>query len=345
VGIFPLLGVAIHWTTPYAGQSKPIERAFREFGERFAKHPALSGAYVGNKPDAKPENYGHIAVPLAEFLRVVEEQVAAHNARSGRRSVVCNGRSFDEVFAESYVRSPIRKVATAEQRRLWLLAAEGVSVRGDATLTLAIDRRNRYWSDALNEHAGRKCVVRFDPQALHDRVWVYGLDGRFLAEAVCQERAGFNDSMKARDYAKQRNKWRRAQRERLEAERCMDVAEVARMVPQVTASSAPEARVVQPVRTVSQTLRTPTPAPTRMTDEQQKAHEELVAEIAQLKVELIPESQRKKFQRWLRLEQRIQRGEAVSETEQRFWQGFPQTADWRAEKAVFDDFPGYFEVG
>ncbi|RYS32216.1 hypothetical protein DLS39_13645, partial [Staphylococcus pseudintermedius] len=45
-GLLTSLGIQIHWATPYRGQSKPIERAFRDFCDRVAKHPKFHGAYT-----------------------------------------------------------------------------------------------------------------------------------------------------------------------------------------------------------------------------------------------------------------------------------------------------------
>jgi putative transposase len=104
-GILTALGVRIHWAQPYRGQSKPIERAFRDLCDTIAKHPALAGAYTGNHIDAKPENYGERAVPIDLFVEVVERGIAAHNARPAGAPKRRNGRSFDEVFEASYVRS------------------------------------------------------------------------------------------------------------------------------------------------------------------------------------------------------------------------------------------------
>src|SRR3546814_2966550 len=90
---------------------------FRYLCDAVAKHPAFEGAYTGNRPDAKPENYGSKAVDLDTFLRVWNEGMAAHNARLGRRTEMAMGRlSFDQVFDESYARSPIGK-ATEEDRK------------------------------------------------------------------------------------------------------------------------------------------------------------------------------------------------------------------------------------
>lgn len=54
-GVLTALGVKVHWATPYSGQSKPIERSFRDLCDRVAKHPRLAGAYSGNSPMAKPD--------------------------------------------------------------------------------------------------------------------------------------------------------------------------------------------------------------------------------------------------------------------------------------------------
>lgn len=44
-GVMTILGVKTHWTTPYSGQSKPIERSFRDMEENIAKDVRFSGAY------------------------------------------------------------------------------------------------------------------------------------------------------------------------------------------------------------------------------------------------------------------------------------------------------------
>ncbi len=243
-GILTTLGVAVHWATPYHGQAKPIERAFRDLCEYVAKHPAFAGAYTGNKPDAKPEDYGSKAIPLAEFLAVLEQEINAHNAREGRRGGVCNGRSFDAVFEESYRRSEIRR-ATAEQRRLWLLAADGVRAGANGEIVLETDKRNRYWCEALARHAGEKLIARFDPQRLHESVHVYRLDGSYIAEAACHHAGGFNDSQAGREHSRARNHFKRATREQLAAERRMSAIEAAGLLPESAPPPAPETKVVR----------------------------------------------------------------------------------------------------
>nr|WP_294547613.1 transposase domain-containing protein [uncultured Rhodopila sp.] len=245
VGLLPLLGVQAHWTNPYSGQSKPIERAFRDFAGDTAKHPAFAGAYVGNSPMAKPENYGSSAVPLETFLRVLGEAVAEHNARPGRDTAVCNGRSFDQAFTESYATAPIRKAAPA-QRRLWLLAAEGVlCARTDGSIRL---EGNRFWAEFLAGQRGARVSVRFDPQSLHDDLHVYGLDGRYLGAAPCVEAVGFDDAEAARAHNRARNAWLRGVRMQAEAERKMTIGQVAELLPGAPAAApAPNTKIVRPV--------------------------------------------------------------------------------------------------
>lgn len=243
VGLFTALGIQVHWTTPYHGQAKPIERAFGDFCNHISKHPAFAGAYTGNKPTAKPENYASRAVPLAEFLAVVEQEIAAHNQRVGRRSPVCAGRSFQQVFDESYAIAPIRR-ATAAQRRLWLLAAEGVTChRDDGTIHLC---GNRYWSEATAALAGQRVVVRFDPQQLHGAIHVYRLDGTYAGEAACLMAVGFNDTGAAREHGRLRRANARDAKTILERERKMSALEVAAQLPEITAPAAPATKVVRP---------------------------------------------------------------------------------------------------
>src|SRR3546814_18980730 len=91
-GLLVALCFTNHWAKPYRGQSKPIERGFRDLCDAVAKHPAFEGAYTGNRPAAKPENYGSKAVDLDTFLAVWNEGMAAHNKRPGRRTEKAMGR-------------------------------------------------------------------------------------------------------------------------------------------------------------------------------------------------------------------------------------------------------------
>ncbi|MEL6503460.1 MAG: transposase domain-containing protein [Pseudomonadota bacterium] len=199
LGLLPSLGVELHFAIPGRGQSKPIERAFRDLCETIAKHPSLSGAYTGNAPDAKPENYGNAAVPIDQFRELVDQLIASHNAQTGRRTEMAKGRSFDETFQASYENAIVRWPSAA-QRSLWLLAAEGVRCRkGSGEIHLF---ENRYWAPELNAIAGQKVVARFDPDHLQDGIRVYDLTDRFICDADCIADTGFYDVRAAREKAR-----------------------------------------------------------------------------------------------------------------------------------------------
>ncbi|WP_236735628.1 transposase domain-containing protein [Agrobacterium tumefaciens] len=207
-GLLKTLDIEPHFTKPYSGQSKPIERAWRDLAEEISKHPAMSGCYTGNRPDAKPENYGKSAVPLDVLQNHVAERIAEHNARTGRRSEVAAGRSFDAAFEES-MRHPatIVRRATETQRTLWMLAAKVLTasrVNGAVRFN-----GNTYWAGDLNQWLGRELTVRFDPDRLHEPVKVYDPDGRFICDAPCTDRAGFNDSAAAHQHEKRRRTFRK----------------------------------------------------------------------------------------------------------------------------------------
>ncbi|NII74244.1 transposase InsO family protein [Dyella sp. SG562] len=234
----------VHWVTPYHGQAKPIERAWLDFCERISKHPAFAGAYVGNSVVNKPENYGSRVIEWDVFERTVNSEIHEHNARHGRRSKVCNGRSFNQVFDESFAKIAVRRVSE-EQLRLLLLAAEAVTASAlDGSVRLA---GNRYWAEALSEHAGRKVVLRVDPWHLQGEAHVYALDGTFITSAPCTMAVGFADVNAAREHSRGRKQYRKAAKAMLDAERLMDAAQVAAQLPPTSAPTPPIAGIVAPV--------------------------------------------------------------------------------------------------
>jgi putative transposase len=245
-GLLTSLGIQNHWATPYRGQSKPIERAFRDLCDEGAKHPAFAGAYTGNRPDAKPDNYGDKAIPLEVFVHYADAFMHAHNARQGRRTQMAQGRSFDEAFAESYARTPIRR-ATPEQMRLALLTAE--NLRADSKSGAINFHGNRYWTDRLSAVAGERVVVRFDPDNLHSDIHVYALDGRYLTSAPVIDAVGFLDIEAAKVRAKQEAELKRRTRELIQMEGLLSPDELVARLPDFEPDdAAPAPSVIRPVR-------------------------------------------------------------------------------------------------
>ena len=262
LGLFPALGIQIHWTSvvPTAsgksrgwGQAKPVERAFGigGIGEVVDKHPAFAGAYTGASTTKKPENYQSKAVALDDFVAVLDVEIAAWNAKTGRRSSVCAGRlSFDEAFNRSYAEAEVVK-ASEEQRRMFLLEAEAVKVRFDATVVLSAGSvqgygQNRYHCVELYDHIGKPVTVRFDPDDLYKDIYIYKHSGEFIAIAECLVPAGFADKETAREVSRARKQMVKSSKEALKAQRRMTAAEVAEELTEFTPKEpqTPAAKVV-----------------------------------------------------------------------------------------------------
>lgn len=342
-GLFVALGCDVHWTKPYSGQSKPIERAFRDMAQDIAKDPRLDGSYTGNNPLAKPEDYGSRAVPLDRFLEVLSEGIEEFNARAGRLSEVAMGRSFADVFAEAYAVSPIRK-ATEAQRRLWLMGAEGILA--DRKTGILRFRRNEYWADWLHDHMGERMVIRFDPEDLWSGVHVYGLDGGYLGEAPCRRAAGYTSLDEARVHGRARGAFVKASRKLAEAERDMNTKDLGRLMdaaapPPVQPVESRVVRMVTDQRANQRKDRTAggaaqgaalDPAVTR-------AQAAIVTDLASRRGVEAPreESARDRFARALELERAVASGVLVTPDQRRWLAVYQQQPEYRAERMIWDD--------
>ncbi len=247
-GLLTGLGIEIHWALPFRGQSKPIERAFGDMCKNIATDPEFAGAYTGNRPDAKPENYGSRAVPLADFMRVLDLGLAEHNARIGRDTEIAHGRSFDAAFEESYASAPIGK-ATAEELRQALLTGEQLRPdRKSGHITIA---GNRYWTPELSQLAGQLLTVRFDPDDLTLPIHIYDRGGEYICSAPIWEDTGFLDIASAKARAKLEGDLRKAVREVERRTNLLTAAEVADAYRTDRAPAEPvavEPSVIRPVR-------------------------------------------------------------------------------------------------
>jgi transposase InsO family protein len=261
-GLFVSLQIEVRFTRPFAGQSKPIERAFREFGDRIWRGPECAGAYTGNSPVNKPANYDSRVLGWDEVQAIVARGITLYNAREGRQAGACAGRSCDQTFAESYAVAPIRQ-ASAGELRMALLASEVKKLdsrTGEVKLY-----GNRYYAEQCIDRLGERVTVRFDPDDLHREVYLYDREGRFIAEAPVIADHGFFDKAGAEEVAKRRRNARRKAKESLEAHRTLDAAEVAATRVAIDLPDLPEPSVIAPVRhraSVGAAALKPQPAPT-----------------------------------------------------------------------------------
>ena len=215
----------VHWTVPYSGQSKPIERSFRDFASDIAKDIRLRGAYTGKDTVSKPANYGARSIPLETFRAVVADGVAQHNARAGRRGLGMRDRSCDQVFKACF--GQVRRLSPRELGR-WLLAMQGVTARAsDGSVEIF---GTRYWCEELaaafagRSKAARRAVVRFDPERLDRPALVERPDGRPAGIAAPLGRVAYLDAGAAKEHARARHRARKAAREELDAALRLDAA-------------------------------------------------------------------------------------------------------------------------
>lgn len=246
-GLLTTMGVKVIWTQPYSGQSKPIERAFRDLCDTLARHPFCAGAYAGNTQANRPDKVTR-AIPIDAFRQFVAREIEAHNERTDRNTETAKGRSFKEVFEESLA-DPHTLVAmpTAAQRNLWLLAAEQVRAsRGSGEIELI---GTRYWHPQLSGWAGKRLTVRFDPQNLHLPVKVYDPQDRFLFEAEALSDVAFDDVDAARSHNRKRREFLKAAATQKKMLAELKAEEIARLLPDDEA--APAKRPARKVRRIA----------------------------------------------------------------------------------------------
>ncbi|MGB0914188.1 MAG: transposase domain-containing protein, partial [Phaeobacter italicus] len=338
LGVLPQMGIRIHWAKPGHGQAKPIERAFRDIADRVALDPRFAGAYVGHKPDAKPEDYGSRAIPLDDFLRVLDQGVRDHNARPGRLSDTAKGRSFDETFAESYAQAPIRK-ATPEQQRLWLMGQEVRKLhRTHGQLTLY---KNGYWADWMNEYAGQTVALRFDPENLHAGLYVYALDGVFLGQAECRQKTGFFNLVGAKDHARLQRQRKAAEKALLKTMRPVSVDDLAAEMdavqsPAPTPTPLVEAKVVEitPARARKPLIERQVPIPETGADDRLTVFQ---ADFSKPKSKhsTPAETAADRFWRALDIEQRSEAGEPISQDDADFLTRMQRLPEYRAQRIAY----------
>jgi putative transposase len=327
-GLFTELGCTIHWATPYHGQAKPIERAFRDMCGSIAKDPRFAGAWTGNRPEAKPENYASKAIDLEVFLAVLAEGIEEHNTRQGRRSAVAFDRSFAEVFDESYGSAPVRK-ATEAQRRLWLMGAQGV--RADRTTGEIKFMGNRFWDDWMQQVAGKRVIIRFDPANYIDGLHIYSQDNAYLGQAPCVEAVGFFDAEEAKLHSKAKSAWLTAERKAAEAHKRFSNAQIGAQLDGLAPPPAaqPEAKVVRPVFGKVKAL---------ATDPDADVGRAQAAMVSDLTPRLKPatETQEAPLDRFRRAVE-FEACEALTKEQRKWLTAYQQSPEYRAQRMLWED--------
>lgn len=248
-GTMTLLGIESQWVTPGYGQAKPIEPFWRNV-TAMAKTKEFEGAYCGNKPDAKPENFSEKnAVPLAVLLRRLEVTFADYNAR-GHRGNSMHGKSPDQVY-ESLLQTAVIRQATEAQLKFCFLAGESVSLDPNNGSFKILE--NRYWSEACSGLRRMKGYsARYNPDNLSLPVSLF-LNDRFLFEVPVIEKTGFNNKEAGREYARRKNSYKKSVKQLDQAREKLWEAEnsdftLADDAPDPATPTMPKPKIAEPVR-------------------------------------------------------------------------------------------------
>lgn len=249
VGVLTLFGIKAMWATPYNGKSKPIE-SFWNTVAKAEKCAAFAGSYCGNRPHAKPEEFTGKPIPIEAYIAFVRETIDEKNAREGHRGEGMDVCSPNELYAALIATTPV-VAPTARQLHLCLMAVERVKLDKSHALNIL---GNRYWCEQLTqlEHRG-PYQARYNPDDMNEPVALY--DGReFICEVPLWREGEFRNQAAAKDHAREKRRFKRAQRESAEALRSMERSRRswesdAPALPATTGGSppAPRPKVARPV--------------------------------------------------------------------------------------------------
>lgn len=221
LGVLPRMGVEVRWALPGHGQSKPIESWWRTLAE-MDKRSEFQGAYCGNRPYAKPEDFDpKKAVPIELYRRILAEEISAYHARPHRGSGM--GRSSPREMYEALLPGVAPKQPTKAQLAMCLLAAESIKLdKRDRSVKVL---GNRYWSETLTAlPCDRTYTVLFNPEDAKEPIVV--CDGtRVLCEAPLVQAVGFSNKAAAKDHAHESGKFRKARVQMVQASQGMARAE------------------------------------------------------------------------------------------------------------------------
>ncbi len=240
--------------------------------------------------------------------------------------------------------APVRRVY--DERALDALLAEVADTR---TITKKGIRFENYKfiHPILPQHAGKEVHLKRDEHELGS-LYVY-LEGAFLCIAKCpeledisrQEWAVAAKRGQKKKLAEQAEEFRRYKRE---LKRDIPAAVLEHRVSEYDKLAAlPQREERYTTEGLEQAGKAAAArhdkATQQLSEAQQADRQRLVEEMRQpATVTPIRDDSRTKMRRWLTLEDKLKRGEGITDEDHSFWKGFQATSEWRAEMALIEDF-------
>lgn len=194
---------------------------------------------------------------------------------------------------------------------------------------------------------GTQVQVKVDDANL-GRCWVFDLDGQFIAEALDYQRLGINSAEVASERRAHQARVIREQKQQLRAaKKSFDtraaVASINRARTEDAVAAAPNVVSIQRPATphTSTAIASIAAADAPLVDDARLAAAQaaLSARLARpAEVRALVETPQTRYARWLKLQERVQRSEALSADEGNWFEGYAQGAEWSSMQRYFEAF-------
>ena len=354
--VFERLHIEQEFCPPFQGWKKPhIERAFRTFSHDVAE--LLPGFIGHNVAERKAiESRKAFSDRLFEKDTVIDVQMS-----SSELQVFCDQwveNIYHRTAHSSLRKSPIEMVRAwslpirqvEDERLLDVLLSEPAGTRTVTKKGIRLDNSLFIHPD-LWALAGEEVQVFYDDSDM-GRVYVYDLEGQFVCIAEDPEITGISRTEVAAKAKEVQRAAVQEERRRLKAAaRKVTRRDVAQQILDHRAEEARKEKTIEfPKRAErhdGEGIRAAQDALGSMHNrsavpEQQP---EIVARAQAAMVTLHnqtpdtpAETPQQRYQRWVRVDQAINNGEPVDQKQQRWWQGYQQTSEFRAEQRMAENF-------
>lgn len=194
---------------------------------------------------------------------------------------------------------------------------------------------------------GTQVQVKVDDANL-GRCWVFDLDGTYICEALDYQRLGINSAEVASERRAHQAKVIREQKQQLRAAKksfdtraAVESINRARTQDAVAAASNVVSLQRPAVEHTSTAIASIAAAAAPLVDDAQVAAAQaaLAARMAKpAQVRALVETPQTRYARWLKLQERVQRSEALSADEGNWFEGYAQGAEWSSMQRYFEAF-------
>lgn len=350
------LGIAHPLCTPFSPQQKPhVERAI---GALMEEHFELLDGFIGHNVAQRQdiEARRSFAERLFDADQAVELRLSPEQLQD-TLDAYCSRRHAqpeDGLGGRTPAQAALGfSAANVSERALDILLAPaadgGTRVVGKKGLRIG---RGDYNHAALGGLEGTSVQVKVDDANL-GRCWVFDMDGVFICEAIDHARLGISAAEVAAERRAHQAKVLREQKRQLKAAtREFNTAAAVQAIThrriEQAVDASPNVVALRPQREHTSTSIASIDAAglDLVSAEQVAASQQLVAArlaavatpVAPAQVYQLEDTPQLRYARWTRLEQRVQRGEALTPQESTWFQGYPAGAEHRSMREYFDRF-------